>query len=179
MSQRSISTGAPPSEVTASTRKSVSLSRQRRAIGSSGCQAPVEVSACTMATALTGPDLRNAWSMASGSMTCPHGASTRIALPPQRSTMVVHLVPNTPLTPTITASPGSMIFTAEPVPETAMVKRFLVSKTKRNRTWISFMRARKAGSKWPSRGVEMARRTRGCTMLGPGPRSSRRGGVKF
>src|SRR5947209_7065380 len=41
------------------------------------------------------------------------------------------------------------------------------------------MIARKAGSKWPSRGVERARRTRGCTMLGPGPSSSRRGGIKL
>ena len=111
-------------------------------------------------------------------MICPHGISMFAAVPPQRPTMSAMRVPKTPFTPTMTVSPGSIRFTsaasipADPVPDTAMVKGFCVWKAARNCAWTSFMIVRNSGSKWPSKGVLRARSTRGCTWLGPGPRSN-------
>ena len=71
-------TGAPPSDVTQSTRKSAPCSCASRAISGSGCQAPVEVSACTSATSFGRRRSRAPPRPARARTTWPHGASTRI-----------------------------------------------------------------------------------------------------
>src|SRR3990170_4528150 len=62
---------------------------------------------------------------------------------------------------------------AVPVPETARVSSFSVWKTVWSIERISARIVRKSGSRWPTSGVAMARRTRGCTRLGPGPSKRR------
>ena len=102
---------------------------------SMGCMAPVEVSAWTMPTALTGAFFLSASSMAAWGKTWPQGTSSFTSLPPARPTMSAMRFPKTPAAQMITVSPGSMAFTsaasmpAEPVPETAMVNGFVVWKT--------------------------------------------------
>ena len=173
----------PPSEVTVSTTSSAPWSWQSWPRPSIDCWAPVEVSAWTSATAFTLPAFLMASSTAARVKVWPHGTSSFTSLPPQRPTMSAMRVPKTPFTPTMTVSPGSMTLTsaasipAEPVPEMAMVNWFCVWKAVRSMAWTSFMMTRKAGSRWPISGVAMARSTRGLTMLGPGPRSRRWGGL--
>src|SRR5262245_59289957 len=92
--------------------------------------------------------------------------------------------PNSPFTITTASSPSSSRFTKQasmpalPVPETANVSSFSVRNTARSRRFSSSINPRKAGSRWPTSGCESASRTRGCTSLGPGPRSRREGGAK-
>ena len=104
------------------------------AISSTGCQAPVEVSAWTIPTTL-GPTRWIAALTSSGSKTSPYGRSIAVTSAPARSATSSIRPPKTPLTQTSILSPGSIRLTttasipAEPVPETASVSRFLVWKT--------------------------------------------------
>ena len=76
-------------------------------------------------------------------------------------------------------SPGSTTFPiaasidAEPVPETGIVHWLSVRKVYRRRSCTSSMISMNDGSRWPTSGVLIARRTRGWTSLGPGPISVR------
>ena len=87
--------------------------------------------------------------------------------------------PNTPLTPTITVSPGSTRLTkhasmpAEPVPLIGNVSAFSVRKTVRRRAMISSRIARNSGSRCPSIGRASAATTSGYGFDGPGPSSRR------
>jgi hypothetical protein len=58
---------------------------------------------------------------------------------------------------------------AVPVPLDASVHSLSVWNAYRSRSWISSMISRNCGSMYPSACVDMARRTRGAIMLGPGP----------
>jgi hypothetical protein len=79
----------------------------------------------------------------SGSIALPHFPSIRMSLPPMRFTISDILVPNTPLTPTTTSSPGSTKLTKQvsipalPVPETGIVYGLSVWKRYRSNRWVS------------------------------------------
>ena len=89
--------------------------------------------------------------------------------------------PKTPATPTTISSPGSSRFTRQasmpalPVADRGSVMAFVVPNRIRRLSWTSSRTARKAGSRCPTRGCDMAARTASGTLEGPGPRS-RRGG---
>src|SRR6266567_2439192 len=85
MPQASVFTGQPPSEVTVSSTINAPASRASREIFSTGVNAPVEVSACTMATSF-GRVVFKASAICCGSMMRPHGASTLWTFAPQRAT---------------------------------------------------------------------------------------------
>ena len=150
-------------------------------ISSTGVSAPVEVSAWTMATNFGLATFLSASAICCGVMICPQGDSTLVTFAPQRSATSHMRVPKTPLTPMMTSSPGSMRLTQQnsmpalPVPLTGKVMSFFVMNTARSIVLISSISFTKTGSRWPTSGCAMARRTAGATSLGPGP-SSRRGG---
>src|SRR5208282_5564346 len=116
------------------------------------------------------------------SMMLPHGASTRVTRAPQRSATSHIRVPNTPLTPMMTSSPGSIKLTKQnsmpalPVPLTGKVISFWVRKTCRNMVLTSSIRFTNAGSRCPTSGRDIACKTDGATSLGPGPINRRGGG---
>jgi len=93
---------------------------------------PVEVSACTKATAFTPGLALSASSNLPGSTGSLQLSLTMIGSPWQRFTFSTMRPPNTPLTHTITLSPGSTRFTkqlsmpTEPEPETGKVKSLSV-----------------------------------------------------
>ena len=64
-----------------------------------------------------------------------------------------------------------------PVPGVAMVMRFSVIITFRSMSLQLSMIFRNSGSRWPRIGAVMARSTRGWAPLGPGPMSTRVGGL--
>ena len=142
---------------------------------------PVDVSAWTTARTLASGCAARASSSRWGSTGVPQSASTRtISAPTRRATSHMRS-PKTPLTPTITVSPGSTRFTkqasipAEPVPEIGSVSAFVVSKTVRRRSQVSSRIRRNSGSRWPSNGCASAAVTSGYGFEGPGPISSRSG----
>ena len=79
MPQASSASGRPPSEVTQSSTTSAPAARAARAIASTGCATPVEVSACTNATT-RGRARAMASAMASSARIVPGSASTRVTL---------------------------------------------------------------------------------------------------
>ena len=102
----------------------------------------------------------------------PQVASTACTVAPQRSITSFIRVPKTPLTQTMTSSPGSIRLTthsmpAMPVPLTGNVSGFFVRKTCRSNSQVSSMIAMYCGSRWPMVGAASARRTRCETGLGP------------
>ena len=181
MPHSSIFSGQPASDVTASTSNRAPASCTICAIPSSGCQAPVDVSAWIRATSLGRVQRASPARTSSGVKTRPHSVSMTTGVPPQRSTTSAMRVPKTPLTPTTTSSPGSTRLTkhvsmpALPVPEMGSVNAFPVWNTCRRRVLVSSIRPMNTGSRWPTSGVDRARSTRGWTLLGPGPRRTRRG----
>ena len=122
--------------------------------------------------------------MADGSMIVPHSASTLVTVAPQRSATSHMRVPNTPLTPMSTSSPGSSRLTKQasipalPVALTGNVISFSVWKTCRSIDLISSIKPTNVGSRWPTTGYCIASSTVGAALLGPGPSSSRSGGEK-
>ena len=124
----------PPSAVTVSRISIAPASRTAAAISSIGCQAPVDVSAITIAT--TFGFTRASASFTSATVnTSPQGRSIFVTSPPARSAMSASRLPNTPLMQMSTRSPGSTRFVtvascpADPVPLIAIVIRFFVQKT--------------------------------------------------
>ncbi|MMZ57076.1 hypothetical protein D1872_189910 [compost metagenome] len=160
-------TFTPPSDVTASTIKSASCSWTSWEILERGCSAPVDVSACTTATAFTPACSCNTSSTCSGRMISPHEASIRITSAPQRSATSTIRSPNRPFTPMTTLSPGSSRLTNTvsipelPVPDIASVSSFFVSNTVRINSIVSFIICKKLGSRCPMSGVAIAFSTRG------------------
>ena len=152
-----------------------------REISSIGVSAPVDVSACTIATSLGRPFFRAA-SIAAGSIIFPHSASTFLTFAPQRSATSHILIPNTPFTPMTTSSPGSTKLTKQvsipalPVPLIGNVISFSVLNTSRSIDLISSIILMKSASRCPIRGELIAFRTEGATLLGPGPSRSLLGG---
>ena len=150
-------TGQPPNDVTASNNNSAPASWTILEISSIGVNAPVEVSACTIATSL-GLELFSASTICSGSMMQPHSASTFVTLAPQRSATSAIRAPNTPLIPTTTSSPGSIKFTKQnsipalPVPLTGKVISFFVINISRNIAFMSSIMPINDGSKCPTNG---------------------------
>ena len=65
---------------------------------------------------------------------------------------------------------------ALPVPDTGKVNSFSVWNSQRSMALLSSMTLKNSGSRWPTTGAESASRTRGCGLLGPGPRRILRGG---
>ena len=66
---------------------------------------------------------------------------------------------------------------ARDVPSTSTVASLLVAKTSRYSACVSVMYPVMTGSYWPTSGVDIARSTRGSALTGPGPMSSRGGGL--
>lgn len=141
----------------------------------------VDVSPCTVATSF-GRVRRTARSTSAGSTTAPHGASTACTSAPHRPAISVSRCPNRPKTSTSTRSPGSSKETsaasipARAVPSTSTVASLPVRNTCRYSDCVSPMYAVIAVSYCPTRVADMARRTRGSALMGPGPISSRGGG---
>ena len=173
-SQTSTGTGQAARDVTASTSSRAPWRRQAAASGSTAWRTPVDVSAWTAATSLVRAAAR-AGSTAAGSTARPLGTSTRASSAPWRTAISQRGSPKYPFPTTTVRSPGSIRFARQasipalPVPGTAEVRGLSVWKTWRSISSTSSMIWRKAGSRWPITGVAMARSTRGCTMLGPGP----------
>ena len=142
---------------------------------------PVEVSACTTASARAWGAAAWASSSRWGSIAVPHSASTRTTVAPARRATSHIRSPNTPLTPTITVSSGSTRLTkhasmpADPVPEIGKVSALLVPNTARSRSQVSSRIVKNSGSRWPSSGCVNAATTSGYGLDGPGPMSKRSG----
>src|SRR5689334_23161414 len=170
----------PPSDVTVSTSRSVSVSATERSAATS-FSTPVDVSAWTTASARAPVFAARASSSACGSIGVPQSASTRTTSAPARRATSHMRSPNTPLTPTITVSPRSTRLTkhvsipAEPVPEIGSVSGLAVSKTVRRRSHVSPRIRRNSGSRWPSSGCANAAVTSAYGFDGPGPMSNRSG----
>ena len=64
---------------------------------------------------------------------------------------------------------------AREVPLMSRVQRFAVQNTWRYSAMVSFIYCVNSGSNWPSSCTDMARSTRGCTLMGPGPINNRAG----
>ena len=181
--QSSTRTGQPPSEVTESTRNNAPASWVSFEISPKGVNAPVEVSACTIATSL-GLRPLSASAICAGSIMWPHSASTFTTSAPQRAATSAMRVPKTPLIPTTTSSPGSMRLVKQnsmpalPVPLIGNVISFSVRNTCRSISLISSIIVTNDGSRCPTKDCPMASSTEGGTSLGPGPMSVRWGGVK-
>ena len=142
----------------------------------------MEVSAWTMATAF-GFAAATAASTSSGVNTSPHSFSTFVTTTPMRPASSAIRWPKKPAAHTTSRSPGSRrlprtaSMPAMPVPETASASSLDVRKAPRSRPRVSSSSRRSSGSRWPSTGAPRARITRGWTGLGPGPSSSRSGGL--
>ncbi len=125
------------------------------AISSTGLQAPVDVSAWTIATSFGRRANASAFSTSSGSTARPHGISKGTTRARQRSTMSVMRRPNSPLTITTASSPSSRRFTRQvsmpalPVPETAKASSFAVWNTRAEQP-LHFVHERE------ERGIEVA-----------------------
>src|SRR5688572_16990062 len=100
-------TGTPPSDVTQSISSIAPLSCAIFPSSSIGCQAPVEVSACTIPTTF-GRNFFTALATSSEEKTCPHALSIFSTLAPALCATSTILCPNTPFTHTSIPSPGSM-----------------------------------------------------------------------
>ena len=181
MPHASTSTGMPPSDVTVSTQQQrVGVLQRARAARSRSRRRSTSPRARPRAGARPGAR-RCASSRRCGSIARPHGSSTRTTSAPQRRATSHMRSPNTPLTPTITVSPGSSRLTkhasipAEPVPLIGNVSALAVWNAARSRSAISSSTTRKSGSRWPSTGRWNASITSGYGFDGPGPSSSRSG----
>ena len=147
----------------------------------SGCSTPVEVSAWTMVTSFTRSCFFSSASSISAGNGLPHSLSRTTTFAPIRSAMSSIRCPKKPQTHMITVSPGSsrlLIPTsmpADPVPDTDSVRPSSVSKTRLSSSDSSSMIFMKSGSRYPIIGAIIACRTRGCAVLGPGPRRMRSG----
>ena len=146
--------------------------------GAMSLRTPVDVSACT--TAIT---LGDGWA-ASEALGVDRLAPRRLDASRRRrrtGAATSHMrSPNTPLTPTTTASPGPTRFTkaasmpAEPVPLIGSVSAVVGAEHRDAAARaVSSRMARKSGSRWPSSGRANASTTSGYGLLGPGPISRR------
>src|SRR5467141_2219109 len=142
---------------------------------------PVEVSPCAKPIILIFLPLP-ARCTSSATIGFPQGASTFTTFEDARVAISYMRSEKTPLTATMPSSPSSSEFsTAASIPpdpdaESGMVTRFSVWKICRSRICVSSMHPLNHGSMCPTRGVAIARYTRGSMEDGPGVSINRTGG---
>jgi hypothetical protein len=176
-----VSTGRPPSVVTASTTVSAPCAPATCITSATGFATPVDVSPCTMAT-MSAPLEASACLTACGSQARPHSPSTFETVAPHRVNISTSRWPKYPFTTTSTRAPGAVTLRipvsipAVPVPETGSENApSAAPKIRARRSRTSSRMRTIAGSRWLRTGFAMARMTRAETGLGPGPRRIRSG----
>mmetsp|Transcript_39370 Transcript_39370/g.47738 ORF Transcript_39370/g.47738 Transcript_39370/m.47738 type:complete len:203 (-) Transcript_39370:159-767(-) len=180
MPHSSTSTGTPPRVQTVSTIRRQSLALQMSPTPSICCIVPAELSPWHR-NITCGLWVSMAVLSSSREYVLPASFCRLITSPPKRSASSHTRLPQIPLLPTRTFSPGSrMLATAAsiaawPLPLTAMVYLLFVWHKYLRYSEMSSIILRKGGCICPSCGRAMAAKHSGCELLGPGPMRMRCG----